>query len=507
MNHAIAKSYTRPGILRRPNVTDWLTFVMALGFTLGALGLAARFIQQPLIALAPFVAVAIVVPLWRFPTLSLFALFASSTLIEGLSQHFPDSLTDRIPLWRPLSMSGGGIPISPAEMLMIGGIAIWFLRGIFSQTLETHTSSLFSTYRWYTFVVLAGALHGVATGGDYHTVLWEVRAQFYGLMILFLAINLLRSRRQFDNLGWIIILGTGFKGIQGFWRYFVTFHGSFSGNELLEHEEALFFPAFYMFLILLSVFGGSRRQKRVALALLPFVIIADFANNRRASTGAFVFSLIAVTFTLFTVMVRRRKQIMRAGLVALAIFGLYAGAFWGSNSTFAKPLRAINSQISPDERDEGSDLYRELEIESIMIEIRQNLIVGRGYGTEMQLLPGMVDVRSSSPFMLVMPHNSILWVWWRTGLIGFVLFWMAWGTAIIRNCFLARSTEDRYLQRWAIFAVAVTIIFVLIGWWDQGLFSPRLVVYTWTVLAVPEVLRRSIPAANTSLTTMEPTHD
>jgi O-antigen ligase len=102
----------------------------------------------------------------------------------------------------------------------------------------------------------------------------------------------------------------------------------------------------------------------------------------------------------------------------------------------------------------------------------------------------MADVRELAPFMLYMPHNSILWVWWRTGTIGFVLFWAALGNAIIQNCLLARRTTDPTIRRWAVFAVALVVMHMLMAWLDVGLFSYRQIVYIWIVQAVPDVLCR-----------------
>ncbi len=486
-------AFYRPGILRRTNVTDWLSCILALGVSVCALGLMA-LLQQPVLGLAIFLGLGFAVLLWQRPVVIVFLLLVNATTIELYQVDFPDALTELIPFWRNLSTIGiAPVPVNPAELLMVSGVAIWLLRGLFGRTLQFKESPLLRHYSLYLALVLFALLHGISVGGNTTIGLWEVRAPVYAALALFLALNLLRTEQHLNVLSWVIVAGTGIKGIQGAWRYLVTYGRKYDGmlrNSLLEHDEAFFFPAFYIFVLLLFIFEGSRRQKQVALLLFPFVIIADLANKRRASTANLVICLLVLLIILFKVLVQYRARIIQLVVIGAVLTSGYVGAFWNSNAAIAQPVRAIKSNFEPDPRDESSNHYRDLENEGLMRAIREHLVFGQGYGIELPLVPGMADVRDLSPFMLYMPHNSILWVWWRTGTIGFVLFWAALGSAIIRNCLLARSTSDPTIRRWALFAIALVVMHMLMAWLDVGLFSYRQIVYIWIVLAVPDVLCR-----------------
>lgn len=480
----------RPGFLRRTRVTDGFSLFLALSLTaIGVLLIVSTL--NPAIALLPFVAVVLAVVLWRYPISTVFCLLLMATLVEFFGEPGVPNITAAFGFWRNLSTSGiAPLPINPAELTFIAGVAVWFIRGLGSQTLEVRGSPLFRGYGLYLLVVVFAAVRGIMAGGDSTITLWEIRAPVYGPIALFLALNLLKTQRHLNMISWIIILGTGLKGVQGSWLYLVTYGGSYEGNALLSHDDALFFPAYYVFVVLMYVFGASRAQKRVGLLFLPWVFIADLANNRRASTGALIIGLVALLFFFFRILPRYRVRVLKLSLIVAVIIGIYAGAFWNSSSRWGKPVQSIKSQFVPSARDESSDLYREQEAMSLMIQIRNNPLIGQGYGIELPLLPGMVDIRNIAPFILYMPHNSILWVWWRTGLIGFTFFWMAMGLAIIRNCFLMRQETNAQVRRWAVFAISVTIMHLLLGWWDLGLESYRQAVYVWIILAVPEILRR-----------------
>jgi len=499
------RSHHLPGLLHRPAATDRLSFTLAFVFALvplAALAVLQRYgleiaPEQAALVLVPFVALAITLLLWHRPVAAVLALFAAATLIEANGAQFPDATTELIPWWRNLSSSGiAPLPFSPAELMVVVAGAMWCVRALGSERFHMHSSPVLRSYGVHLIFVVAGLVLGIATGGNVTVALWEVRAPVLFGAVLLLALNLLRTPRHIDALSWLILLGSGLKGVQGTWRYVVTLDRSISYNNLLEHEEALFFPAFYLFLLLLFIFKGSRWQKRVGVCCLPFVLLADFANQRRASTAALVLALAALAVIVFVVLRQRRRRIVGAMLVASIVLAGYVGVYWNSGSRLAQPIRAIKSQFMPNSRDESSDLYRELENRGLMWQIKANPVLGQGYGHEMPLLPGMWDARDVSPFMLYMPHNSILWVWWRTGLAGFTCFLLTIGVAIARNCQLARGTNEPRLQRWAIFAVLTTIMWTMLGFLDQGVLLSREVVYVAVLLAVPEVLGRLDKAAH-----------
>ncbi len=492
----ITSSDYRPGLLRRTRVTDWLSFLIAAGFALVGIAMAA-LAGSPIAVVLPFGAAAITVLLWQRPHSIIYFLLSGAVLIEVYPSNQPDQTFGLIPLWRNMTTSGlAPIPFSPAELLMVAGVAIWVLRGVFYRNIEIRGSDALKPYGLFLAAVLVALVHGIAVGGVVTIALLEVRIWFYCALVFLLILNLLHPHRHINVLAWLILLATGYRAFQGVWRYYVTLGGQFDGNALLSHEEALIFPAYVIWVALSFTFGAPRRQKQVGLLLLPMVLIADFVNNRRASTGTLLICIVAAAFILFTVLKEHRLRLLQGTLVMIVILTVYLSAFWNSTSVIAQPAQAIKSQIEPTERDESSDRYRELEDQALRDEIRKRPLLGQGFGIEMPLAPGMADIRNISPLMLYMPHNTILYIWWRTGIIGFTLLWTMFGAAIIRNCFLARATDDPLIKRWAIFAVCVTLMSLLIAWWDLGLLSYRTVVYTWTMLAVPEVLRRQAGSAN-----------
>ncbi len=57
-------------------------------------------------------------------------------------------------------------------------------------------------------------VHGLATGGDFLSSLWEVRALFYFLLLYFFVPQIIQTRKQIDILLWIMIIMMTIKALQ-----------------------------------------------------------------------------------------------------------------------------------------------------------------------------------------------------------------------------------------------------------------------------------------------------
>src|SRR5207248_6613630 len=96
----------------------------------------------------------------------------------------------------------------------------------------------------------------------------------------------------------------------------------------------------------------------------------------------------------------------------------YLAVYWNKGGATARPAQSVRSLIAPDERDYASNLYRDQENENLRFTITSSPIIGIGFGKPFAVINNMVDMQSVWPFQLYMPHNNILWLWLRMGLLG-----------------------------------------------------------------------------------------
>jgi hypothetical protein len=253
-----------------------------------------------------------------------------------------------------------------------------------------------------------------------------------------------------------------------------------------EHEDVLFLAVFTLLLLMAFVFGAFRRVRVIGLLLTPLMLYTLMATERRAGIIVFLVGLLVIGLTTLVV---RRKAFFLSALPVLAISVLYLGVFWNSSGIVGQPSRAIKSLYQPDPRDAASNMYRVLETMNIDATIHSDPLLGVGFGREFLFVVGMPDI-SWWPFWRYETHNNILWVWMKTGVVGYVLFWALVGGAISRAAFAAKRLNDPTLRCAALFCLVAIIGTVVFAYVDLGLVSGRVTVLFGTSLGILAVVER-----------------
>jgi hypothetical protein len=338
----------------------------------------------------------------------------------------------------------------------------------------------------FLLAVAWGIVHGLQTGGDFKIIVLEVRPFWYLFMAYLLAYNLLLQKRHIRAFFWLIILGAGVKGLQGTYIYLIKLHGDLTNyHEIMEHEDSYFFVAVLLLLIIFCLHYRYRPQMYALLLILPTMLIALVANQRRADYLAFLVGLGIAWVLIFLIKPQARKQLAILGICTLLLATGYVFAFAHTSGAIGQPARAITSILNPSSAnaaDASSDLYRAIEDADLKYTVKQDPILGWGFGKQF-LQPTPLPVLTSPDYQYV-PHNTIYWVWMRLGAIGYTLMWYLFGAAIVRGCLIVRQLRDTYLQGVAIFIVAATVMEIIVSYADYQLFWYRNVLYTGLLLGM-----------------------
>lgn len=409
--------------------------------------------------------------IWRAPVRGLYVLFGLAVMQETTYSGavFSDDLGYYTPIFQDISTWThiSGISFSIAEVFMLLVAVIWVTKGIADRTLHFDKGIVMLPLGLYIFMVGVAEAHGLSSGGDFKLSLWEIRSQVYMFIAYILACNLVKTRAHLNTLLWIVVVGTGIKGVQGVWRYLITLHGAIHSVEsLFPHEQSYFFNLFLTLALILPLYGASKRLKRVTYAFLPFVIIASLANQRRAAILAIAFALIVLLFITIVANPRRRRTGIAMVALLIVIFPPYYLAFKDSTGLIGQPAHAIASNFTPDTRDQSSNQYRINEDKDILATMRLSPLIGYGYGKRMYIAYPLPDISSAYIFWNLLPHDSILWVFMRTGIIGYCLLWLLIGTALLRAGEAVTRSDDVYLKGIAVFCILAVIQEIIFGYLD-----------------------------------------
>lgn len=449
-------------------------FLVAVASVAVAIALCVPFLSKltgSLLIVLPvlFVLPAILAWLWRSPVRGVYVLLAAAELLEvipGDPIDYPDDYTRYLPFFADFATwtHVHGLSFSLNEIFLVLMLLIWLLKGIADRNLHFDKGSLMLPMGLYMLMILVGEAHGLSSGGNQTTSLWEVRGQVYMLVAYLLTCNLVKTRKHMNVLVWIIILAAGFRGIFALNRYYIILHHSLGGREaLFPHEQSFFWNAFLTLTPILFLYGGSRRLKRVALLFLPAVVVANLANDRRAAILALAVALFGLVIITMVAYLPRRRMMVTIVIALAVVLPPYYLLYQNKTGGIAFAAHAIASAFHPDPRDAASNLYRIDEDKDIMATMQLSPIIGYGFGKPMITPYVLPDISKFYIFWNILPHDSILWVWMRMGTIGYILLWVLIGTSMIQATALIRRLRDPALKGLAVFIVLMVIQEVILG--------------------------------------------
>jgi hypothetical protein len=487
-------------IRRRRPLPDWATAALLASLSV-LIGLVSGMggdagLAGALFALA---AIALVVVLWKQPALSPIVVLLAALMVEQFpfesdgqpgattfgAPPTPSDYTDRLPLFHGL---GGGLHVSPADLLLLALLTMWILKRETAETTSIPRSAVTYSIAAVVLAAIVGLAVGQAHGGELRTALTEVRPYTY-LGIAYLVATVFTTRLSVIHTAlWALVLGSGFKAAQAFNSFMTVRHQIPRPDYIVGHEEALFFSLFILLTACLWIFEVRGRLRTTATVLFPLVLVADLVNSRRAAWLILGGELIVLTVVTIVAVPARRRFMGKMVALTLVISAVYFPAYWNHSGALAGPARAVKSAVAPNTRDESSDLYRMQENVNLEFNIREGGAIGRGFGVPIDYF-GITDLTSIDPLIRFVPHNGVLYILMRMGLLGGIAFWSLLGAAIITGCRLARS-RNREVAVFGTLLACTVVGYALEGYNDQGFFMYRIAFVMGTLLGLGEAARR-----------------
>ncbi|MFZ0547946.1 MAG: O-antigen ligase family protein [Candidatus Promineifilaceae bacterium] len=215
-------------------------------------------------------------------------------------------------------------------------------------------------------------------------------------------------------------------------------------------------------------------QKRLVLmvAVMP-ILLTIIAGQRRS---AFVALLVAFALLAIILFLEHRTAFFLI-VPPLAILGLaYIGVFWNSSNPLGGPAQAIKSVVAEDQADEHdrtSNEYRKIENLNSRFTIHQAPLTGVGFGNKFFIVIPMADI-SGFIWWEYMTHNSVVYIWIKSGVGGFLaLLWLV-GQSIVLGVRATMRINIPFLKAIALTATMYVIMhfiyaYVDISWEAQGM--------------------------------------
>ena len=320
---------------------------------------------------------------------------------------------------------------SPLEIYLALTFISWAVHTALREDMHVFIGRLFwPTLAFLGFLIL-GLFYGFRSGGDRVVGLWEARPLFYLVAMIFLSGNLITRREHIHVLIWLTMIGIVFPGIAGIYAFFVTLKGDLAGiRSVALHATAIHMNTLLV-LVLASWLYKASRAKRFILPILALpVLFTYFITQRRA---AFLSLFIALALIAIILFLENRRLFMLIVPPALLFALAYTLVFWNNSGTLGEPVKALKSVVAPsqvDAADASSSYYRVLENANLSYTLHQKPLFGVGFGQPFYVIYQMPDI-SFFDWWQYFSHNSIIWIWLKMGVGGFLVMLFLVGSSIM----------------------------------------------------------------------------
>lgn len=463
--------------------------LMVIGGTL-VVGLLTTNTSPPAVGL--LLALVLVAP-WVIvqPVRGLQMLLAAAVVIEMYPLMFPDSFTDRILFWQNLGNSGlNGVSASPAELLMGVVLVAAFARAGPQVRARVIKGRMSVPYLIFLGAVIMGEVHGMLNGGDLNKSLWELRPQVYGFIAFVAASLLIRNREDIVTLAVIVAAGIFVKAVVGDIRYFIVLNHNLGAHEtVLGHEDSFFLALMPMGIVALLIWNGWSRHVAFLGVACVVVMAALLANERRAGIAALIGGITTIAVLAIRYNARRRRRVLVFTILAAVAATAFLIAFWNDQyGLIGQLVRPIRSQFDPTYRDYLSNIYRQAENVNLQLSFQTNKVIGMGFGMPFLTVLTQADISYIYPLWNYIPHNTLLWVGVRMGLVGSIAFWGLFGVALLEVCRAMSVQKDRLVLLIVSIAGGAIVSQILVAYADLQLESYRNMFFIGTVFGLLNVL-------------------
>ncbi len=389
-----------------------------------------------------------------------------------------------------------GLTLSPLEILIASTVAFWLVDVVGGRK-RIVTGPLFYAVAAFTAFVAFGFMIGIRRGGDLRIALFEGRSLFTLLPVYVLAVNLC-DRPALRRLAWTAIAAIVVNAFLAL-NYLndLSLAARAEREDLGEHPASVHFNAVILFTLVLFLNRGASRATRYLLLVLCVPVgWAYLEAERRSAAVALMVGLLLVVLSLWW---RRRSQFVVLAPLLLVCSVTYTAAFWNSTSSAGFPAQALKTVIVPGsstEKDRSSDLYRQIENFDLNFTIRSSPLTGLGFGHRFYRPIPLANI-SSFEFHEYIPHNSILWIWIKTGFGGFVALLLMFAVALREGARTLLSERDRTHASFVMMGIAYTAMFAVFAFVDIA-WDPRSLVFLGLSFALCSQRQRQLAVQESS---------
>ncbi len=396
------------------------------------------------------------------------------------------------------TLQWSGAILTPLEVLLLVACTAWLGQAAIRRQLDFRGGSLGVPMLLFSSVLVFAMARGLMGGADFNIVMWESRFLVAMVLCYLVAANTIRSIVHIKAVLALVVVAVGLGGLEAIWRKFVLADAGLLGSVRefwFSHEDVVMWALIIFIVLGRFAFGGSRWQQIVGLPLVFATAFAMLLSERRAGYIAVMIAFLAFSIVLF---IARRKAFWTLCLPILLAGAIYLPLFWTNTGTFGQPARAVRSITDPDPRDASSNAFRDLEAINVRATIQSDPLLGIGFGRPFLQVVQVPNI-SFFEFWNLEAHHNVLWLWMKSGALGFITFFMVMLGGIARSAWIVKNFNEPDFRVVAMLTLCAIIMSLVFSYVDLGLTGSRIPMMLGILLGatavVPHIRREELARA------------
>jgi O-antigen ligase len=318
--------------------------------------------------------------------------------------------------------------------------------------------------------VVLSCLWGLVRGGDVRQMFHQLHGFLQMLLFSALFLAVYKKRRDFEGLAKAIVAAAIWRGCMVLvFRYVVIPILAITPRPvtMTTHADTVLFVTGFMLVLMNAMEIRTKRAKLWAAFVLPLLLMAIQLNGRRLAWVSLLASLIA----LYVFMQKGvlKKRITRGMLIAAPVLAIYVAVGMNSDAFIFRPVKSISTMVG--EQEDSSSQTRNIENYNLVLTLKQNPILGTGWGHEYREVSIAQSIAEYFPQYKFIPHNSVLGIAAFTGLVGLLGMWMPFALAVFLGCRTYALSKDPSARMGGLAAACIPLIYLLQLYGDMGLVS------------------------------------
>jgi hypothetical protein len=314
--------------------------------------------------------------------------------------------------------------------------------------------------------VLALWAYGLARGGDFRNSLWQCHQLLVVPIAYFVYQSTMRGPRDYRALGAVVVAAACIKACMALWVR-LTVSSADALPTATAHGDSVLFACAFALVTALLLEQALPRLGAVAILVLALLAAGMVANNRRLAWVEVGAALLVVYVTASATRVKR--AVRRAAMLAIPLLALYAAAGWTSPSRLFAPVRTLRSLVAA--RTDWSTAMRDIENFNLLWTLRDNPLLGTGFGHVYVEKVKAVDISDIFPQYRYVPHNSVLGLLAFGGIAGLSAIFLALAVGVYLAGRAHRCAGTPAERAAALAAIAAVVVYLVQSYGDMGLVS------------------------------------